>query len=334
MKTDQDPISALLERDPGAFEPTTAFRVAQHLSGGRELEIAPHLGIAPTPLAVSGFRRKLQSNRLKTVFAALVGPLGALPPQYNDLLLKQERSRARAFSSFLALFSARFAELFVAANEKYRLARRLRWSPREATGFRTAILSLAGFGTAQLVEKAGVPEDVLLRFAGFFADRTRNGANLAAMLQSFTGLAVQIEQFRPRWVSIPPEELSQLGARNAPRLGVSAMAGSAVQDLAGGLRIVLGPVTYQDYLSLSPGSRRLREIFALSRAFLGNGYDIDVQVVLARDHIPFCQLGAPDMPARLGWNSWARSAPAQEDSRDAIVTEAQGLRASPLEVTA
>lgn len=157
IKPNEDKLARLLEQDPGHFEPTTAFRVAQHLSSGTELDVGPHTGIQPAPLAVSGFRRKLQGNVVKSAFAPLVEPLGALPPEYNELLLREERRRSRALISFLNLFAIRFSELFVAACEKYRLARRLRWSAtKEQNTFRKVLLSLTGFGTAGLVEKAGV----------------------------------------------------------------------------------------------------------------------------------------------------------------------------------
>ncbi|MBB4010026.1 type VI secretion system baseplate subunit TssG [Allorhizobium taibaishanense] len=335
--SDDETVARLLEKDPGHFEPTTAFRIAQHLAGEAGLDVGPHTGIQPAPLAVSGFRRKLQGTVVKSAFAPLVGPLGALPPEYNELLLREERRRSRALISFLNLFAIRFSELFVAACEKYRLARRLRWTAnRKDNTFRKVLLSLTGFGTAGLVERAGIDEDVILRFSGFFADRTRNATNLRAMLEEYCGLPVEIEQFRPRWVSIPPEDRSRMGKAaggggglgSGPRLGVNAMAGAAVLDRSGALRIVIGPVGYDDYISLSPGTARLAEIFALTRLFIGNGFDIDAQVVLKKEDIPFCQMGSATMPARLGWNSWARLGEALVDSRDAIVSEHQAMPAA------
>lgn len=317
-------LAALLQDDPAHFEPTTAFRVAQHLSSASELEIAPHLGIVPTPLAVSGFRPRKGRFVLKSALAPLVGPLGSMPPEYNELLLREERNKSRALSGFFSLFAARFTELFVEAAEKYRIARRLRWSKTRADNtFRKTLLSLTGFGTARMVETAGVDENVILRFAGFFADRTRNATNLTAMLGEFSGLPIRIEQFRPRWVSIAPEELSRMSGSTPPQLGISAMAGSKALDRSGAFRVVIGPVNYADYLTLSPGGQRLKSLFALARLYVGNGFEIDAQVILKKDDIPFCQMGRSDTPVRLGWNTWARIAPAVQDSADAIVAEHQ-----------
>ncbi|MCZ4431474.1 type VI secretion system baseplate subunit TssG [Agrobacterium sp. SOY23] len=322
--TAKDRQAALLSTDPGRFDPATAFRVAQHVSDDG-LTITAHGGVQPTALAISGFGRKQGASELKSAFAPIVGPLGSLPPAYGELLQREERNRSGALAGFFNLFAARFSELFVSATEKYRLARGLRWSGQSGNnGFRKTLLALTGFRTAGLVQKAGVSEDTLLRFSGLMANRNRNVSALTSMLCEFTGLPVGIEQFRRRWVALPLHEQSQLGQASGLRLGQNTTAGSAVEDMSGGFRVVIGPVAYADYLALTPGSKRLAQIFSLTRLFVGSALEFDVQVILKKEDIPFCRLGEPDAPARLGWNSWARVAPAQKDSTDAIVTEREG----------
>jgi type VI secretion system protein ImpH len=323
--TMKDRQAALLSDDPGRFEPATAFRVAQLVSEDDGIVIGAHGGTQPTPLAISGFNHKRGQAELKSAFAPIVGPLGSLPPAYGELLQREERNRSGALASFFNLFAARFSELFVSATEKYRLARGLRWSVEQReTGFRKTLLALTGFRTAGLVEKAGVSEDALLRFSGLLAGRNRNVSALTSMLCEFTGLPVNVEQFSRRWVALPLHEQSQLGQASGLRLGQNTTAGSAVEDMSGGFRVVIGPVAYADYLALTPGSKRLAEIFSLTRLFVGSALHFDVQVILKKEDIPFCRLGQSDAPARLGWNSWARVAPAQKDSADAVVTEPEG----------
>lgn len=329
---EKDPFerqALLLQEDPGRFEPSTAFRVAQHLSKDDVLVVSAHSGGRATPVTIGGFSRKKGAAQIKSAFAPLVGPLGSLPPAYNELLQREERNRSKALASFFNLFSTRFTELFVAATEKYRIARRIRWSADpQRNSFRKTLLAITGFGTADLLAKAGVEEDTILRFSGFLADRTRNPSSLTSMLREFTGLDIKVEQFRRRWVSLPENEQSQLGGAGGLRLGVNVTAGSSVEDFSGGFRIIIGPVGYGDYLALTPGSKRLAEIFALTRLFVGSALDFDVQVILKKEDVPFCQLGQKDTPSRLGWNSWARVAPARKDSADAVVTERQGLAVS------
>ncbi|NLS20122.1 type VI secretion system baseplate subunit TssG [Rhizobium sp. P40RR-XXII] len=319
--SDSEMLAALLERDPGRFEPTTAFRIAQHAAGDH-LTVSSPVGVSPAPLAVSDFKRKGMMGSVRASMAGLLGPLGAMPPSYNELVMREERNRAHGFSSFFDLFTSRLAELFVDACEKYRLARRMRWSPdRSGNSFITALFALSGFGTARLKERVRPDDELILRFSGFFAAQTRNAVNLQAMLREFSGLPIQIELFKGRWLSIPVEERSRMGQPQGVQLGVNATAGAAIHDFGGSFRVVIGPVDYEDYRSLSPGSSNIDALFALTRLYVGPSLDFDIQIVLKKEHIPFCQLGQSGDPPRLGWNSWARVAAADRDSGDAVIVE-------------
>ncbi|TXI00801.1 MAG: type VI secretion system baseplate subunit TssG [Rhizobium sp.] len=325
--TDSEMLAALLERDPGRFEPSTAFRVAQHAAGDH-LTVSSPVGVSPAPLAVSDFKRKGATATVRASMAGLLGPLGAMPPSYNELVMREERNRAHDLSSFFDLFTSRLAELFVDASEKYRLARRLRWNlDRNGNAFIKALFSLAGFGTARLKEQVRPDDELILRFSGFFAARTRNAVNLQAMLEEFSGLPVAVELFKGRWLSIPFGERSRMGQSQGVQLGVNATAGAAIHDFAGSFRIVIGPVDYEDYRALSPGSSNIDALFALTRLYVDPSLDFDIQVVLKKDHIPFCRLGEGADPPRLGWNSWARVAAAERDSGDAIIVEPRSIRA-------
>jgi len=319
--SDSEMLAALLERDPGRFEPSTAFRVAQHAAGDH-LTVSSPVGVSPAPLAVSDFKRKGATGSVKASMAGLLGPLGAMPPSYNELVIREQRNRAHGLSSFFDLFTSRLAELFVDASEKYRLARRLRWSPdRNGNAFIKTLFSLAGFGTARLKEKVRPDDELILRFSGFFAARTRNAVNLQAMLQEFSGLPVAIELFKGRWLTIPESERSRMGQPQGVQLGINSTAGAAIHDFGGSFRVIVGPVDYEDYRSLSPGSANIDALFDLTRLYVDPSLDFDIQVVLKKEHIPFCQLGENGDPPRLGWNSWARIAAADRDSGDAIIAE-------------
>ena len=324
-------LASLLERDPGRFEPTTAFRVAQH-SAGDHLSVSSPVGVSPAPLAVNDFKRKGATASVRASMGGLLGPLGAMPPSYNELVMREERNRAHGLAGFFNIFTSRLTELFVDASEKYRLARRLRWnSDRGGNAFISALFSLAGFGTARLKEQVRPDDELILRFSGFFATRTRNTINLRAMLHEFSGLPVAIELFRGRWLSIPVEERSRMGQPQGVQLGINATAGAAIHDFGGSFRVVIGPVDYEDYRSLSPGSANIDALFALTRLYVGPTLDFDIQVVLKKEHIPFCQLGEDGDPPRLGWNSWARVGSADRDSGDAIIAEPRSKRRQPTE---
>ncbi|MBK1623981.1 type VI secretion system baseplate subunit TssG [Afifella marina] len=321
-----DDLSRLRQRlveEPGLFEPSTAFRLAAEED---EVSITSPFGVAPTPVPVVLEQGRNGTIAATTPVSGLIGPLGVLPPSYDEAVMREERNRSHALLAFFDIFGARWAALFFAAAEKYRLARRLRWRGRVAgNAFLTALFSLTGFGTRGLKETSGVDTDVILRFAGFFAQRTRNASNLRAMLADFTGVPVKIEQFRPRWLTVAEHDRTAIGP--TARLGVNTMAGTAVRDRSSGFRIVLGPLDYRDYCAFAPGSAAAAELVALTRLFVGIGLTFDVQVILKKEQVPFCQLGGADAAQpRLGWNSWARVAPAGRDSDEAFYTAEAGER--------
>lgn len=326
-----DKLAEKLLREPGSFEPVTALRVAQAASPDG-LDIVAPIGVDPSPVAVGGFSRGEKRNRIRSLFASLSGPIGSLPPSYNHLIMREERHRSRSLSAFLDVFNGRISEFFADASEKYRLARWMRWQGgRGQAGFIRALLALGGFGTRCTIERAGISRDLTLRFAGFFADRTRHASGLAALLTELTGASVKIDQFRARWLEIPLSERSCIGQPHGLQLGLNSTAGSRIRDLTGAFRIVVGPLRYADYLRLSPDSRQMKEIVALTRLYVGPSLDFDVQVVLRKEDVPVSQLGRAGDPPRLGWNCWARSAPAARDSGDAII-QALTIEKAALEV--
>lgn len=317
-----DVLAERLIRDPGSFEPVTALRVAQKASPSG-LDIIAPIGVQTSPVATSGFTRSQKRNRIKTLFASLSGPVGSLPSSYNQLIMREERQRSRSLSAFLDVFNGRISELFADATEKYRLAHWLRWQgERGEGGFLRTLYSLGGFGTHRTISRAQINGDLVLRFAGFFANRTRHPAGLSAMLQELIAAPVRIEQFRQRWLKIPVGERSRIGQQQGLVLGSNASAGERFRDLTGAFRIVIGPLAYGDYMRLSPDSASIREIICLARLYVGPTLDFDVQVVLRKDDVPLCQLGRAGDPPRLGWNCWARSGPATKDNGDAIIQAA------------
>lgn len=320
MTAPEPQLIDLLEKQPGRFDPVTALRVAQR--SGEEAHVAAPVGVSIGVFPVDGVERKDDSIRLRSTLATLSGPTGSLPPAFNELAIREARNRSRAFSAFIDLFNDRLASLFADASEKYRIARLLRWRNISENAFVKSLLSLTGFGTARLVEQARVDQDALLRYSGFLASRIRNSVNLAALLRDFSGLPIEIEQFRGRWLMVSSAEQTRPGQANS-RLGVDSMAGSAILDRSSSFRVVVGPVGYEDYLSLRPDGRRIRELYAITRLYAGDGLAFDFQIILKKEDIPYSQLG--NGTVRLGWNSWARVAPADRDSGDAIIVPGPGL---------
>ncbi|MFV0334211.1 MAG: type VI secretion system baseplate subunit TssG [Tropicimonas sp.] len=308
-----------LRQAPGAFEPTTALRIAEAEAKRRNkpLVIRAAPSSALEPKVVSRVTASDAGVEVESHLMGLTGPLSPLPPAYTEIAARDRRRRAGGLSAFFDLFSDRLTWLFVAAAEKYSLAARLRWQPHETNTILVALRALIGLATPEIGRHAPIPGDGTLRYAGLLAQRIRNAEGLRAMIAAELALPVRVEQFRLCWREVPEAEQTRM--QGTARLGVDTMAGSRAPDRAGQCRIVIGPVRYGDFLSLEQGQPRMERVLDLVRLYVGPVIGFDIQIVLDRRDIPQTRLDNAGPPARLGWNSWARSEPAIADSGDAVI---------------
>jgi type VI secretion system protein ImpH len=313
------PLFDLLSKKPAAFDPATALRVAEAEAEQRGLPIL--VRAVPSallePLAVARVTATDTVIEAEAHLIGLTGPLSPLPPAYTEVAARDNRRRAGGLSAFFDLFSDRLTWLFVGATEKYNLPARLRWTRPGENTILTALRALIGFATPGMAEHAPLPGDDTLRYAGLFAQRTRNAEGLRALVAAELGLPVTVRQFHLRWRDVPATEQSRMDGN--VRLGETAMAGSHTPDRASQCRIVIGPVRYADFLSLERGRPRLERLKRLVRLYVGPVLDYDINIILDRRDIPETQLGGGSSDVRLGWNAWARCEPALRDSDEAVI---------------
>ncbi|HJZ58164.1 MAG TPA: type VI secretion system baseplate subunit TssG [Gemmataceae bacterium] len=300
-------------------------------------------------------------NHLATVtFFGLYGVNGALPTHYTQMMMDLVRDmprsspERRSLRDWLDLFNHRLISLFYRAWEKYRFhiayergeARR-----KEPDTFTTAVRSLMGLGSAGHQDRLEVrsaecgarSEDIgwnsalraphsalarsddlgLLYYAGFFAQRPRNAANLRALLADYFDLPVEVQQFRGTWLAIPADRQSRLGELGT--LGMDAIAGERVWDVTARFRTRLGPLSYARFEELLPDQSAVRErkmfflVAQLARLFVGPELDFDIQLVLSAKEVPEAFLGeSPGAGPRLGWNVWLISETPANHADDAV----------------
>jgi len=78
---------------------------------------------------------------------------------------------------------------------------------------------------------------------------------------------------------------------------------------------MLGPLTIAQYLDFLPTGTAYEPLCAITRFFSGSGeIDFQVQLILKRDDVPYCELGSeePDAP-KLGWVSWGKTVDMKRD---------------------
>jgi type VI secretion system protein ImpH len=311
-----------LKAGPHRFDPFEALRYLEQAAGRTHIRGTITNRHVSAPLA--GLAERPEGGcEIDVAFIGLAGPLGPLPPLYTEVALLARKRRARSFAAFLDIFVQRFAELFVRAAEKYRLPARVARDAANRTtiggdGIVAALFALVGLGLPALRGRLSFPDSELLPYAGMLANRTRSAAGLEIMLCDLLGIPVRIESFSGRWVAVSPSEQTRLDGVTPQysRLGIDAVAGARMWDVQGTFRIVVGPLDYPDFLSLSPDGARMRRLVDAARFYAGPTLSFDVQLVLAKQAIPECRLAGAN--AMLGWNTWIKLLPSARDSGDAI----------------
>ncbi|WP_299969549.1 type VI secretion system baseplate subunit TssG [uncultured Roseobacter sp.] len=323
------PLAGLTAR-PHAYDAATGIRIAQRAAAQSDLAllITSSPGQTPATAPLQSVTETPQAIVVDTSVMGIFGALSPLPQAYNDLAVRDRRQRAGGLSSFVDIFTDRLTHLFVAAVEKYDITRQLQWSFQSDRSPRIvrALRSLVGLGTPEMAELSPLPGDETLRYAGLLAQQTRSANGLTALVSAELGLPVRVEQFHGRWRDLPQSEETRMDG--SAQLGVNAGAGRKVLDLAGQIRLVVGPIRYGDFLSLEEGQPRLARLRRLIRFYIGPVLDFEIQIVLDRRDIPETRIGGDGPAPRLGWNTWARNLPAAQDSDEAIVGSAPRHRSA------
>lgn len=117
----------------------------------------------------------------------------------------------------------------------------------------------------------------LAAFAGRLSDRRRNADGLRAIAESWTGAPVRVVENVPRWITLA--DRPTLGGA-APRLGRGTPVGGRVLDLAGKIRLQIGPLSLSDFGDLLPGEPRARALASAVRFYVRDALAVEVELLL------------------------------------------------------
>lgn len=275
----------------------------------------PSLGFEPGALAgvtpaADGARARVAVN-----FTGLLGPNGPLPLHVTEYARERVRNhRDTTLVGFLDIFHHRMVSLFYRARAGADPATSL--DRPDSDRFAEYVGSLFGIGTPALRGRDAIGDLAKLHFAGLMANQRRPAAGLVTILRAYFGAPVELEQFVGRWMAIPADGQTRMGARDAGnRLGKSTVIGKRVWDRQHAFRLVIGPLDYAGYRRLLPGGASLRHLVDWVDSYAGLALDWDVRLVLERKDVPRLALGM----RQLGWTTYLGSGPATRDARQLLI---------------
>ncbi|HCC0011958.1 TPA: type VI secretion system baseplate subunit TssG, partial [Salmonella enterica subsp. enterica serovar Paratyphi B] len=135
---------------------------------------------------------------------------------------------------------------------------------------------------------------------------SRNPDGLAATLAHYFSVPFAVKEFALHWITVANDEITRLGTpAQSSVLGNGALIGQAVPDMQYKFRLIIGPLTLEDYLRFLPGGNNLPVLTELVRTFIGFEYCWEIELQLKPHAAPPAVIGGAQ---RLGWTAWAGKA--------------------------
>ena len=256
-------------------------------------------------------------------FFALTGTQGVLPFWYTEHLLALKSAKDDVLAAFLDLFNHRLVSLFYRAWLKHRPAVLFESGPTAIEGpddHTQHLYDLIGMGTRGLLKRLAVRDESLLWYAGLIAQRPHSAIALRNILRDYFAAPVEIEQCLGDWYPLGNTDQCRLGRESeSERAGEGAVLGDQVWNQQSRFRLRVGALPLERFLEFLPGERAMQRLLDWTLYFAGPALAFDVQLVLAREEVPWCRLHDDGSEApRLGYIGWLRTGETSADAGDAL----------------
>lgn len=258
--------------------------------------------------------------QMKVNFMGLTGPMGVLPHWYSELVAERLRSKDETLQHFFDIFNHRAMSFFYRAWEKYRFP--VTYGLEGEDQFTHYLLDFMGLGTPGLQHRQAVPDEALVRFTALLGNQVRSAAALEAILTAYFEVPAEVEQFTGAWYRLDPETQCCVDDAELPsqQLGQGAIAGDEIWDQQSRVRVKLGPLSLERYRDFLPNGSAFEPLRAITRFFSNDEFEFEVQLILKRDDVPGCDIGASlEEGPQLGWVSWLKSIPLDRDPQETVL---------------
>lgn len=228
--------------------------------------------------------------RITNAFMGLYGSSSPLPPYYVEkVALDDYQGGPQPIREFFDVFHHRLLSLLYRAWTKYRFSVMYRQKGKDPFTRRMfCAVGLDGMKDGETV----LDRFLYLRYAPLLASKSRSARGLQVVLEDLFGqVGVKLEQFVGHWTLIEKPHRNKLGVMNH-QLGESLTIGRYVYDGTGRFNVILGPLSYDDYLSFLPGGKRRPMLRAAVSTFTRGQHDVMLELHVKTDDAPRLQLGS------------------------------------------
>jgi len=267
------------------------------------MRIRPQLSLAFPASDVAKIEELRGERTIFRITATMLGLYGSsspLPTFYTEDLISEESEDMTVARDFIDIFNHRLYILLFRCWTKYRQF--LQVVEENNPSDLERLFCLLGLGEKELRE--GIPESYpLLRYIGLFTQFPKSSLGLETLLQdAFGNIPIEVIPCIKRRVKIPPDQRLYLGLSGS-FLGEDSFLGEGIDDRMGKFRLQIGPLRSEPFHSLLPGNPNHRRLAFLTKFYLLDPLEYDLELILKEREAETVCLGT-SMWSRLGLDTW------------------------------
>ncbi len=266
------------------------------------MRFRPYENYVYPPTDIRSF--SFENNEMQFVinFMGLYGVNSPLPRCYHEQVGEQQQVHGAGkvpLQNFLDIFNNRFYWLYYQAWKKYR--NYLFLNESNSNKITQKIFSFIGQQDVDTVTP--LPWFHLLRVSGILSNRIRNKAGLKLILQEFfPQYQFSVQEFIPKMVEVSNRPTLGSGSLRPMILGENSVVGQTVLDYLSTIRILIGPMDFQEYLQFLPGGTFTRILKKIINFYLNDSLEYDVQFLIRSEQIE--RMPWNNDRIRLGQSTW------------------------------
>jgi len=278
----------------------------REFSEDEHIRIRPELSLSFPASDVAKIEESDTEKPLFSITATLLGLYGSsspLPTFYTEDLMDEASEDMSVTRDFIDIFNHRLYLLLFQCWTKYRLFLQvIEENNPEILG---KLFCLIGLGEKEL-RRDLLESYSLIRYTGLFTQFPKSALGLKTLLQDALGkIPIEVIPCVRRVVRIPPDQRLYLGTSGSS-LGEDSFLGEEIDDRMGKFRLQIGPLKSEPFHSLLPGNPDHQRLAFLTKFYLLDSLEYDIELILAeREAEPVC-LGV-SMWSRLGLDTWVFS---------------------------
>lgn len=279
------------------------------------VRLAQEARMAFPPGTIRAFTPPTEDNpgELINRFFGFFGPHGPLPSHLTEYARERQiNAHDPSFVAFANMLTHRLMGLLYRAWVTGQPAVDL--DRGAESQFEGHVAALAGFHGTALRNRDAMPDMAKRHFAGQLSSGAKNPDGLISILSNFFDAPFEMQEFIGSWLELEQDDRWQLGA--AGGLGQTTSIGTKVWSRTSKFRLIVGPVSLEDYERLLPQGPSMTKMTSIVRNYVGDALDWDVNIILKGDEVPASILG---QNTRLGQTSWIGERESAADADDLLL---------------